>query len=68
LDGEEVDFLNVNTMYSGVFVPTGTHTLRLEYRTPHLIEGMLLSTFGICSFLGIIIYHKKKNKKNKNNI
>jgi len=63
LNGEEVDLLNVNTMYSGIYVPAGTHEITLKYITPYLIHGIILTVSGIFIFTGIIVYYERKDKR-----
>ena len=65
LDGEEVELSKYNIMYMGFPVTSGSHIIELEYKTPLLKEGLLISIVSLISFL--IIENNKKRKNNKIN-
>jgi len=60
LNGEKVELLNVNTMFSGIYVPAGNYEVTLTYITPYLVQGGILSLVGVCLFVAIILYHRKR--------
>ena len=60
IDNTEVEMLNVNTMYSGIYLTNGEHTIELRYSTPYLQQGMVLSIVGLCLFCVIIVFYEKK--------
>jgi len=60
LGNERVELLNVNTMFSGIFVPPGHHYVTLRYTTPFIGIGLALSVTGLCLFAGIIGFHTWK--------
>ncbi len=60
VDGTKQELLRANVMYMALPLEKGTHEIRLEYRTPGLGTGMILSLIGFILFLGIIIYGRKK--------
>jgi len=64
IDGKQVELLNVNTMFCGVFLPVGNHDIKLSYVTPYLKQGCILSLIGFCLFI-IVIYYFEKKVKNK---
>lgn len=53
IDGEKKELLESDTMYMGVEVMPGKHTVVLKYQTPWLAIGVVVS---IVSLLGIVIY------------
>lgn len=65
VDGKETDLKKVNYMYSGVFLEQGEHNIRLQYCTPGIKAGMLISGVGIFILLIIVLAgYFYKNKKN----
>jgi uncharacterized membrane protein YfhO len=64
IDGKKVEFLQVNTMYCGVFLPAGNHDIILTYMTPYLKQGCILSLIGLCLFIIVILFYEKKRKVN----
>ncbi len=67
VDGEEAELLKTNVMFSGVMLPKGEHSIELNYCTPYIKEGLLLSIIGFMSYIGVIILLRKSKKKGKNN-
>lgn len=47
VDGRKVNILHTNTMYMGIMLDQGYHTVRLVYHTPGLKEGMIISIAGV---------------------
>ena len=63
IDGQQVDLIKANTMYMGIMLEPGEHTVQLKYMTPGLPVGIILSIMGLILFIGVIIlniYHTKK--------
>ena len=60
VDGEKTEILPVNTMYSGLMLSAGTHTIRLTYRTPYLNLGLIACGAGLLIWLGIALYHRRR--------
>lgn len=61
VNGIETPIMNVNTMFTGVFLEPGEHQIQFKYVTPGLKIGMLISMFGGIFFV-VICYNEKKNK------
>lgn len=61
VDGVETEVKCVNGVYNGVEVAPGEHEIVLKYRTPGLFTGVLLFVIGIGSFLGIMVYWRRKS-------
>ena len=56
VDGKSVNVLNVDIKYIGLRLEAGEHEIRLEYRTPLLREGLLISGGCILVFvMGITV-------------
>lgn len=60
IDGKEVELLQGNIMYMGVLVPEGTHRVELQYETPYLKAGLLISIVGFGLFVLFLVFEKKK--------
>lgn len=62
INGKPVTLLKANTMYMGLELETGNHDIVLDYETPYLKEGLMLSGLGIIITLGLILtpYFRKK--------
>ena len=65
VDGEEVETMCVNEYFLGVNITSGDHEIYMEYSTPYLKIGAVISLIGIIVFIGIIIYIKKKKVKQR---
>ncbi len=62
-NGEAVKLYCANDMYMAIPLSAGDHDIRLEYRTPYLRTGALLSLLGILIFIGYIILVKIQKDK-----
>lgn len=62
VDGKKANLLRVNTMYMGTVLQEGEHTIELQYCTPYIKTGAILSVLGWCLF-GFGCKRKKKVKK-----
>ena len=62
IDGEEVEILQTNVMFSGIELNPGKHEIYMEYTSPYLNIGMISSCIGIGLFIGIVVYWEKKKK------
>ena len=67
VDGEKTELVKANSMYMGVELKKGKHTIVLTYCTPYIIPGIILSVAGLVLFLMIVIYgrHPKKSRERK---
>ena len=62
VDGHEAEILKSNKYFLGINLEKGKHKIHLEYHTPYLKEGIILSLVGICILITSIIYENKKRK------
>ena len=62
VDGEKVETMSVNEYFLGINITSGEHTIYMEYSTPYLKIGAVISLIGIILFIGIIIHTKRKQK------
>lgn len=60
VDGEEIPIYQANTMYIGIPLNAGKHTISLEYATPFLKEGFYISCISILIFILYILLSKRK--------
>lgn len=63
VDGEEVEILNVNTMFCGIVLDAGEHTVVFSYATPHYLIAAAGTCVGIACLIVILIVWKRKSKK-----
>lgn len=62
VDGEKVELLQANTAFMAVELEVGNHHVELKYWTPGLTGGIILSGAGLVSFIGLIIYWRRKSQ------
>ena len=66
VDGKQVDLLCADTAFMAIKVEAGEHDIKLEYKTPYLKEGLLISAFGLVCFVGlVVVFEIVKYKKEK---
>lgn len=63
LNDQEVKYEIVDKYFIGIKVKKGTYNVKIEYNSPLLKEGLVLSSIGFLAFLAIIYKEKIKNKK-----
>ena len=60
IDNQKVDILKADSSFMAIHVPEGVHSLRMEYRTPLLREGAVVSAVSMIIIVFIYIIQKKK--------
>ena len=63
VDGEETNLYQINTLYSGIYLTPGKHTVQMTYHTPFLCEGVWISLCSLLIFAGIMRQYNMKKKK-----
>ena len=63
VDGEETNLYQINTLYSGIYLTPGKHTVQMTYHTPFLCEGVWISLCSLLIFAGIMRQYNTKKKK-----
>lgn len=67
VDGEKTELYRTNTMYMGLPLEKGNHTIRLVYTSPGMKIGIIISGISILLFvLLFIVWLRKRNKKQRN--
>lgn len=68
IDGQPVELLQANTVYMGILLEPGEHTLFMEYHSPGVKECAVISLTGICIFIIFVVFIiiKKKKKDDTN--
>ena len=61
VDGENVPVYKANGLFLGIPLKAGSHSIRLEYTTPWLFEGMILSLVSIAVFVALSIIVKRRS-------
>lgn len=67
VDGRETKLYQANIMYMALDVGKGRHSIKLEYHTPLLKEGICISVFAFLLFLALSIYGNRKYILEKEN-
>jgi uncharacterized membrane protein YfhO len=60
VDGEKADKLCLGSGNLGVRVCEGQHEIVIEYHTPGLLPGIIVSLMGLAIFAVLIVLHRKK--------
>lgn len=63
VDGKKAKLVQANSMYMGVELKKGKHSIELTYCTPYVIPGMYLSVSGLFLFLMIGIFYRRPKKQ-----
>ncbi|MCR5420878.1 MAG: YfhO family protein [Lachnospiraceae bacterium] len=64
IDGQKTKVYNTNILYTGIVVPKGEHSIVLEYNTPFLQLGIIVSIISFSLF--ILYYYLCVRKREKN--
>lgn len=67
VDGQETELLRANTMYMALPLTAGQHTVRLEYHTPRLLEGFVISCVGFVALVVLLLTRKILAGRRKRN-
>ena len=67
LDGESVTVYRANTMYMGILIPAGSHSLEMHYATPGAALGLCMTFAGILICAGYAVFGRITGKRTKNN-
>ena len=67
IDGKETVPLKVNYMYTGAVIPEGSHEVRMQYSTPGLKGGAVISAFGTLALAGWCIAEYVIGKRKRKN-
>lgn len=54
VDGEKATIMKTNHFGIGIYLPSGEHSIRLEYHTPYLRFGLLLMAVGVLGCLVVL--------------
>ncbi len=63
VDGEKAEIIDVNTMFCGLVLPEGEHTVEFSYTTPHASLAVIFTVTGLIAFVVIAIIYKRKTGK-----
>ncbi|MBS7007106.1 YfhO family protein [Anaerostipes sp.] len=63
VDGKKAEILKTNGMYMGVVLKPGKHKITLDYRTPWLIPGVVISITAGMIFLIYIVVSRRKRRR-----
>lgn len=63
VDGESVPVYKANGLFVGLPLKAGSHSIRIEYVTPKLIEGVILSISALAVLITLSVVIKKRQKK-----
>lgn len=63
VDGARVDLLRTNIMLSGIELEAGTHMIKLVYRTPYIMSGLVISVSALSVLAALVIFARKRKRK-----
>ncbi len=63
VDGQEKKLIRGNIMYMALPVTKGKHQIRLQYRTPYLLEGAILSALSFLYLVGRLMYERERDAR-----
>ena len=65
IDGNDSDVFCINAHYLGIEIPPGDHVVKLRYRTPYKLEGILISIAGVLALLLLLLFNQlQRQRKN----
>ncbi len=59
VDGKETELVRGDIMYMALPLDEGKHHILLRYRTPYLLEGVLISALAVLFLIGKLLYERK---------
>ena len=63
VDGEPAEVFRCGDMYMGLKLDGGSHTIELDYRTPGMRTGAIVSALALCAFILLSILERRKVKQ-----
>lgn len=63
VDGEETELLQANTMMSAIEISPGEHKIHLQYKTPYVNSGIIVSSLGAAALAGVIVIYEIKRRR-----
>ena len=54
VDGDKVDTMRSDIMYTAIVLPAGSHEVELRYRTPYMREGLIVSLITLAALAGAV--------------
>lgn len=63
VDGQPAELLQANTMYMALELDAGTHSVELQYHTPLLKTGILITGAGVLLFIVLIVVTEWKKRR-----
>mgnify|MGYP000696742752 FL=1 len=63
VDGQPAQIEQANVGFMAVKLDAGSHQVELQYETPNLCTGAVLSCVGVLLAVGIVIVSKKRRAK-----
>ena len=61
-NGKPVQIQKVNGMFIGISLKKGQHNIQLDYVTPGIKEGAVITLISLC-ILGVMIIKRKRNER-----
>lgn len=62
VDGKKTDSFSSSVAYLGVKIEKGNHTVRVEYTSPFIVLGFVVTLISLLLFVAYIIFGKKLKK------
>ena len=69
VDGKKCDYIKVDSSFIGVYMPKGSHDVKVEFKAPLRTAGFICSIIGLIMLTAVIVcYIRSKIKKNSNSL
>lgn len=62
IDDAEVPVYRANDVFLGINVPAGSHTIRIDYTSPWLYEGLIITFSAAVTIVVLCVVFKKRKK------
>jgi uncharacterized membrane protein YfhO/putative flippase GtrA len=63
VDGKSQKIIKANGAFSGLLLDPGKHVIELDYETPGLMIGAIISVISFSLLVAVYLYKKKRHKK-----
>jgi len=65
VDGEKVPTYKANGLFIGIPLTAGQHSIRLDYVSSYLVEGLIVSGAGVVIMIAVYVITKRKKAEKK---
>jgi uncharacterized membrane protein YfhO len=62
IDGQKAQIMNADLLYMALVIPEGHHEVVLQYRTPYLLEGAIVSVLTLFLLAAIFVRSRLRDR------